>query len=163
MNGDYPRFDAADDYRPATSAGSARRRALAIKWAIGLAGAAVVAVFFNPFYGFESKRISSKDGINRSGITLSLGSKRIFARAGQKIHLQCDAKVDAGRIALRIFEGGLQSPINAPLLESTSVTKSGKVELVANVRNTGLHRISIESYRDGGRLEVDYTASWRAR
>ena len=116
----------------------------------------LVLAFLFPFAGSRYGHYVATDKFVSSGYSMGCGGSMVFARAGQKLHLDYQAKVQSGSLVIHVWPTGMPaSSVRTIRLEQNA---DARIEIA--FPKTGLYRIEVDTFRSGGSYDVDYEISW---
>lgn len=125
---------------------------------------AVVALFIVYQLGFLTTGAARRHAVWNSGFSSwsrgwSMGSRQVYARAGQTIVVDYDATIARGNfyVWVRRQKWGLSDGIDGQVRLHTS----GKGALRVPIQQNGLYRIIFDGSPGGNGYDVDYTVRWR--
>jgi hypothetical protein len=110
--------------------------------------------------GYEKRRITFTSPATGSSQGITVGSKTIYATAGQTIAVNYNATVTRGRFQIWIRQRRFML---GPVVANTGRLTSGIGTLRFTAPRDGWYYISINGSPDGNGYDISYDASWATR
>lgn len=109
--------------------------------------------------GYESKTVRFAN-FSKVSSGHSMGSKRVFLRAGQTFAIDYETEIEHGHLYISLSE--FWSPLNTPATGEVRVRQSGSGQLHVAIPKTGVYRLWIRGSPDSNGYALSYDVSWKA-